>query len=535
MRAFLLDLWSHRGFRYTFLTVLSIAAFWFMLHLALNWSGEKRWQRIKTQLEAEGETFDFYSLYPPPIPDDQNFCAIEPLNGIRTPEGSSPEAVAAQAKRKAIMQQISFLMVPNSTGIGGQSTNLSNWAVLFNMFTGESLDTNKRLKEIVDAGTFPVEAKSWVGVKTAVERQAPIWGTLAAAVEERRHADFLPRQTRDGLPDMLVKLPVPHLNSAQHLANLLRFHGFACTQAREGGSALSDIQSMLRLAQGADATLMLIGHLVGTTIRTQAIQLTWGLNEARILQESDLAKLQNEWRRCDILASNLRATRSEMITGVDSIAAIENRPNERWFVFAPTSGPLVSSPRFASLNRMIPRGLVTHSKAAMLEFQRHHLLYSLKMNGLRNRFNAMETMEDDLSSQTGWQHFDTIVARSFAGTYGLISRMVAYSENQRLQAILACALERHFLRHGSYPATLEALDPEFREKNDLLDVNGEKMHYSLVPGGRFRQWSPGPDGRDDGGKFSVELSGVRQLSPYTYSYQGDWVWRYDPAVKASNP
>ncbi len=115
MRAFLLDLWNHRGFRYTFLAVAVIAVFWFMLHLVLNWSGEKRWQRIKTQLEAEGETFDFHALYPPPIPDDQNFCAIEPLNGIRTPEGSSPEALAAQKKREVIKAAAKILRPPDGT------------------------------------------------------------------------------------------------------------------------------------------------------------------------------------------------------------------------------------------------------------------------------------------------------------------------------------------------------------------------------------------------------------------------------------
>lgn len=530
MRAFLVDLWSHRGFRFTFLTIAVIAAFWLLLHLVLNWSGEKRWQRIKTQLEAEGETFDFYALYPPPIPDDQNFCAIEPLNGIRTPEGTSPEAVAAQKKREAIKDQLSFLIVPNSVGLGGQSTKFADWALPPNVFSGESFDSNRRLKEIVDAGALPIEAKDWASVKTAAETQAPILGTLAAAVEERRYADFLPRQTREGLPDMLVKLSVPHLNSAQDMAKLLRFHGFACIQAREGRPALSDTQCMLRLAHGADATLPLRGHLVGTNIRTQALQMTWWLNEARALQESDLAKLQDEWKRCDILASNLRAIRSEMIIGVDSLSAIEDRPNERWFVITTTSGPPISSPRFASLNRMVPRGLVTHSKAATLEFQSHHLLSPLKMDGLRNRYKAMKIMEADLDTQTGWQHFDMIANRTLTETYGTISRMVAYSENLRLQAILACDLERHFLRHGSYPATLEALDPEFRGKNDLLDVNGEKMHYALVSGGRFRLWSPGPDGRDDGGKFGVELGGSRQ--PSSPHYLGDWVWRYDPVEKA---
>jgi hypothetical protein len=109
VRAFLSDLWSHRGFRYTFIVGLSVAASVTCFYWVLNWTGEKRWQRMKAKLEAEGETFDIYSLYPAPIPDEQNFCAIEPLKGIRTPEGTSTEAVAAQKKRDTISRQVDFL------------------------------------------------------------------------------------------------------------------------------------------------------------------------------------------------------------------------------------------------------------------------------------------------------------------------------------------------------------------------------------------------------------------------------------------
>lgn len=535
MRAFLSDLWSHRGFRFTLIAGLSIAAFVTCFYWALNWSGEKRWQRVKAKLEAEGESFDFYSLYPAPIPDEHNFCAIEPLNGIRTPEGTSPEAVAAQKKRDEIKRCVSFLVVPSAYSLGGISTELADWGRLFDMFSGENFDSEKRLTQIYSVRGFDVggESKSWENVRRAVDRQAPIIGQMAAVVEQRLHADFLPRQTREGLPKSLFKLPVPHLNSVQDLSDLIRFHGMAAIQAHEGQPALRDTQSLLRIAEGADFTTTLIGNVVGVAIRARAMQLTWKLTESRLLQEAELKKLQDEWERCDILSALIRAIRSEMLMQLNAISAIENNPYERWSVLTPTSGPPITSPRFVALYKMIPLGMVIHSKAAMLEFQYRNILSKLKTNGLRGCIENMKQMNALLSEQDGWPHFDMIVMRSFGDPYSSISCMAAYAENQRLQAILACALERHFLRHGSYPAMLQSLDVEFRAGNDLLDVNGEMMHYIVVPSGRFRLWSPGPDGKNDGGKFSNEITtrAYKPRSPHQHNYIGDWVWRYDPAVK----
>lgn len=535
MRAFLSDLWSQRGFRYTFVIGLSIAAFVTCFYWVLNWSGEKRWQRVKAKLEAEGESFDFYSLYPAPIADEQNFCAIEALNGIRTPEGTSPEAVAAQKKREEIKKQTAFLMIQSAFSIAGYSTHLADWVLPVDTFIGETFDAEERLEKIYNAGAFHVttEIKSWSNVQQAVEKQAPLLGQMAAVVDQRVHADFLPRQTREGLPKDLYRIPTVHLNSVQPLSNLLCFHGTAAIQAHEGQMALRDIQSLLRLAEGTDSTLTFIGNVMGAAIRSRAIQLTWALTESQFLQESQLGKLQNEWERCNVLTALMRAVRSEMIMQVDSITVTEDNPNERWFIFAPTSGPPIASPKFAGLYNMIPRGLATHSKSALLEFEYRYILNPRKLNGLQGCIENVKTMEAVLNAQTGWQHFDMIVTRSCAYTYNTLTSMAAYGENQRRQAVLACALERHILRHGSYPETLDSLDSEIRGSSVLFDVNENVMHYLLVPGGRFRLWSSGPDGKDDGGKFRNELitSAYKSKSPYQRNYIGDWVWRYDPAVK----
>jgi hypothetical protein len=266
MRAFLLDLWSHRGFRYTFLTVAVIAAFWFMLHLVLNWSGEKRWQRIKTQLEAEGETFDFYALYPPPIPDDQNFCAIEPLNGIRTPEGTSPEAVAAQKKRDEIENAAKLI-----------HANLMFAAGWDGLGRGQLPDG---LSILEAAAKYPIRKTSlpsmtWAELRLALESRVPMLIQLSQEARKRTQANYLPQPTRDELPEMLVMLPVPQLNAGQSLGNLCRFYSVVCYQADDPQRSLNAALILLRLSDAADASRTLIGNLVALTQRTQFFSLLW--------------------------------------------------------------------------------------------------------------------------------------------------------------------------------------------------------------------------------------------------------------------
>jgi len=103
----------------------------------------------------------------------------------------------------------------------------------------------------------------------------------------------------------------------------------------------------------------------------------------------------------------------------------------------------------------------------------------------------------------------------------------ALAENNRRQILLACALERHFLQHGSYPFTLETLADKEVPKTAFDDT---PMHYATNADGRFRLWHVGPDGQDDGGMFAGEKSKEKKhANPRNLDYLGDWTWRYEPA------
>jgi hypothetical protein len=91
---------------------------------------------------------------------------------------------------------------------------------------------------------------------------------------------------------------------------------------------------------------------------------------------------------------------------------------------------------------------------------------------------------------------------------GILSQSAAETLFHRRCLIIACALEKHRLRHGTFPASLEVVKEDL--KLFTLDDPARPGHlpgFRLENGG-YDLWSAGPDARDDGGLKDK-----------------DWLWR----------
>lgn len=88
----------------------------------------------------------------------------------------------------------------------------------------------------------------------------------------------------------------------------------------------------------------------------------------------------------------------------------------------------------------------------------------------------------------------------------------AVGQTQINQTIIACALERYRIAHGSYPVSLDPLVPEYLVKIPGSPITGKPMNYSLNPDGTFLLWSPGWNLKSLGGK------------PGEFKGGGDIVW-----------
>jgi hypothetical protein len=79
----------------------------------------------------------------------------------------------------------------------------------------------------------------------------------------------------------------------------------------------------------------------------------------------------------------------------------------------------------------------------------------------------------------------------------------------------ACALERHRLAHGAYPAELAELVPAYLAAVPRDVIDGQPLHYRRGAAGGFKLWSIGIDGQDDGGTPEKTQEA---------NANGDWVW-----------
>jgi hypothetical protein len=90
----------------------------------------------------------------------------------------------------------------------------------------------------------------------------------------------------------------------------------------------------------------------------------------------------------------------------------------------------------------------------------------------------------------------------------------------------ALALERHRLARGEYPATLDALAPQFLAQVPHDLINGQPLHYRREADGQFTLYSVGWNETDDGGAVVL-----KEKSRTVDTDQGDWVWRYPATAK----
>jgi hypothetical protein len=94
-------------------------------------------------------------------------------------------------------------------------------------------------------------------------------------------------------------------------------------------------------------------------------------------------------------------------------------------------------------------------------------------------------------------------------------------ETQRSLCVVALAIRRYELRQGHPPPDLAALTPTFLSNPTVDYMDGEPLRYRVEPDGRWRLYSAGLDGRDDGG----EPLPAKEWNRYQSIWDGrDAVW-----------
>jgi len=93
---------------------------------------------------------------------------------------------------------------------------------------------------------------------------------------------------------------------------------------------------------------------------------------------------------------------------------------------------------------------------------------------------------------------------------GAVERVARTVAGNRV-AVVAIAVERYRLAHGTLPSSLDALRPEFLNELPVDPFTAGPLHYRVSPDG-YRIYSAGPDRQDDGGDIGPWRSDL--VPPY---------------------
>ena len=484
--------------------------------LVLRWTGERRWERAQSELKAAGGSLDRASLPPRPIPCAENFAAIEQLNGIAMPLGNGADAQEAQEKRRKIERLCQFLQEARAESDSGQG---------FVTARGVDVQALARLHQAGGWLAWPtVVMTDASGLRQALEKHAPFLTELGRAAVQRAQAEFLPRPMERSA--QAPEEDWPHWEAVLGLHELLGLHAITCLAEGDATVASQQALAQLRLVEAMFREARWGSLEVGLWLMKDALQTVWTLHQSGLLHEPQLEQLQKALGAMDLGQVFLLTTFHELA------ATLQNFVGE-----VASSGWGIEG----VFRRLLHPGTVRSGwdsafevrlRSAFLEDHLRWLIRPLREAGLQSLLVQTEERKRWVSQRA---------ASAVGRTERMLSKMMlimvneqvvpaAFVETLRRQAVLACALERHRLRHETYPMALTELSIKVPTAC-LKAVDGKPMRYRRSGDGRYRLWSDGLDGRDDGGAFHVELNSEGEAPPPDNErYRGDWVWRYEPAL-----
>ncbi len=466
-----------RFFKALLRITVGLAALLVLFHLVENWRGKRAWARWKASREALGESFEWASVIPPPVPDDQNF-AKAPV--VAASVGADFDST------KTMLQGIAVPKDPGSrrTWRKGEREDLQAWVLAS-------------------------------GAKDLDSMLQPMEGRL-------RELEAASRRPGCRLPVDYAKLEIPTLFGFRSAAKVFRLRALRRLQAADGNGALEDVQTLFRIAGHLEKEPQLISSLTRRAILELALQPIWEGLECHTWNEVQLVVLGQAVSGPDELASFRRVLQGERIFASMSLAKLAEAPVlERaqalavWEGF--NTGEVKSSSMAPVKWALMPKGwvfqnMVQRDRARAADIREcldpgNHRVFPAATEIAQRRDATLRGPYAALASQG-----------VLIPTWGL--DRVARTQAALDLARVAVALERHRLAKGAYPPSLEDLKPGFLAAIPVDVCDGQPLRYRLEAHGRFTLYSVGWNGRDDGGNIALKAVEPKQID----FDAGDWTW-----------
>ena len=478
-----------------------------------NWRGKRAWESYKQAAAARGERLDLASVIPPPVPDEQNFFAAPIVAGAmqwkpkpNSEEWEDPAANPTNRMNFNIYRGDSENW-PQHGGSWqqGRLTDLKQWQTYFRMFNATPEGRTNGFPE------------------TALP-QSPAADILLAlsifdpAVEELRQAAArpyarMPINYEDGF-EAAGKL-LPWLANTKRCGQFLQLRILAELEAGQGDKALDDVKLYLRLTDSLNNPRFLISQLVRLAMLSIVLEPVYGGITRHSWSEAQLAELEGELSREDVLAAFASAMNGEKVCAIDAFE--KQRLTREIKTMEEVSGTV----KVVTIKlRWVPAAYFYQNQLALV---RMHQELIRPLVDFTNRIVAPAALRQAQATvQARMKHYSPYKVEAMMIFPALAASVTKFAilQAQVDLARTACALERFRLAHGSFPETLDALAPQYIPvlPHDL--INGQPLHYRRTDDGKFVLYSVGWNEQDDGGKVVLTKGGTVD------NKKGDWVWQY---------
>lgn len=516
--------------------VLLAAAVGAGIYFWLDHKANKRWAEVEAMLTREGETLKFMDLLPMRMPEAENFAAMEELRDIATVVDGDDQKGEPAEKRKALAKMREGMELLRSSRGDRLTGKLPDWAGLARELHSGHVASPAMVPKppvVPLLSALPAPGLEAVAIHRALEDRYPLIKKLGERAMHYTLAQMVPPLREIPPPKSLVVRQVPHFNALNGCAKALTMHGLAAAEAGQGGAAVGDVCALLLLAQCLEDDPSLIANLVSTTDRMMALDTLWQIfatpQGLAGVGEQELGHLQSLLAQIHVDQGFLNAMRGELIVGAQMMDLLAASREGRSVLGAESLVPEAFPYRFID---WLPASVFELNKASLAEAEFDFVMAPLKRGvDLRKDLVNAESLTAALEpGGSRWIDLERAFARLVVPTVNLMVRKNAQMEVGLQQALLACALERYFLKHGGYPAELGALVPAFLPElpADSWAVGAKKpMGYRQTANGRYMIWSVGPDGRDDGGVVNFKSpEAPRGKDLLEEGYKGDWTWQY---------
>jgi hypothetical protein len=518
------NLFQNRWVRALAWTAVSIVTLYALIYAWMNWTGARMLRDAMARLKAEGETTDFRALTNEPLPDADNFCAIPALKDLPlVVDGDSEKGEPAVRRRR-----LNAIKFPSGDKIPAKPRTGRPSAI------GAREDLGAWHDWLLKAGVGNDVAKSdnpARDVLNVLSPNEPLFAELAEGLD-RPNSEWTPAWRTRELPENLFAVTMPHLTASMALNQPLPLRAKAAARLGDAAKAHQSLRIMARLSEANSNDPFLIGLLVAATSSGVMTDALWEVCDAQVGSAADFAVLESLLASTDFKLATLRALRSEMAAGLNTMRYVKAKRDASVFLVVNELGAQPSGAGAATLARMLPAGFWDGSSAHLIEREFDTLIKPMRDQGWMAAIDsvAKRDAETEKERKQIYLYPFSIVASLMVPAVSSVIQRAAYTQCLVDQATIACALECHRLERGGYPDSLDGLKLANGKALPLDALSGKPMGYRKTDNGKYALWCVGFDGKDDGGKRVLDEKKPEATKFADKNYKGDWVWDF-PAQK----